>query len=128
MEHQISRKDDLLSRVIHGARVSPLISLTSLVFSLIIGIGLGTTAGYFGGWYENLVMRICDILMCIPVSLYSLWGVLQNTLKKKREIWSRRTKSPFFHLCCESVTIRREAITLPAWSHIHSAWGLGQKA
>ncbi len=63
---------DLLSRVIYGARVSLLISLLALVFSLIIGIGLGATAGYFGGWYENLVMRFCDILMCIPGMLLSV--------------------------------------------------------
>ncbi len=63
---------DLLSRVIYGARVSLLISLMSLVFSLIIGIGLGATAGYFGGWYENLIMRFCDIMMCIPGMLLAV--------------------------------------------------------
>ena len=63
---------DLLSRVIYGARVSLLISLMSLVFSLIIGIVLGATAGYFGGWYESLIMRICDILMCIPGMLLAV--------------------------------------------------------
>ncbi len=71
---------DLLSRIIYGARVSLLISLMSLVISLIIGIGLGATAGYFGGWYESLIMRICDIMMCIPgmllaVCISSLLGV-----------------------------------------------------
>ena len=63
---------DLLSRVIYGARISLLISLMSLVFSLIIGIGLGATAGYFGGWYENVIMRICDIMMCIPGMLLAV--------------------------------------------------------
>ena len=71
---------DLFSRVIYGARVSLLISLMALVFSLIIGIGLGATAGYFGGWYESAIMRICDILMCIPgmllaVCISSLLGI-----------------------------------------------------
>lgn len=71
---------DLFSRIIYGARVSLLISLMALVFSLIIGIGLGATAGYFGGWYESVSMRICDILMCIPgmllaVCISSLLGI-----------------------------------------------------
>ena len=71
---------DLFSRIIYGARVSLLISLMALVFSLIIGIGLGATAGYFGGWYEAVIMRICDILMCIPgmllaVCISSLLGI-----------------------------------------------------
>ena len=63
---------DLFSRVVYGARVSLLISLMGLVFSLIIGIGLGATAGYFGGIYENIVMRFCDILMCIPGMLLAV--------------------------------------------------------
>jgi len=71
---------DLFSRVIYGARVSLLISLLSLVISIALGIGLGATAGYFGGWYENLIMRICDIFMCIPgmllaVCISSLLGI-----------------------------------------------------
>ena len=71
---------DLLSRVIYGAQVSLLISLLSLIISLMIGIGLGATAGYFGGWYESAVMRICDIMMCIPgmllaVCISSLLGI-----------------------------------------------------
>ena len=71
---------DLFSRIIYGAQVSLLISLMALVFSLIIGIGLGATAGYFGGRYESVIMRICDILMCIPgmllaVCISSLLGI-----------------------------------------------------
>ncbi len=63
---------DLFSRVIYGARVSLLTALLSLIFSLAIGIVLGATAGYFGGWYENLIMRLCDIMMCIPGMLLAV--------------------------------------------------------
>ncbi len=63
---------DLFSRTVYGTRVSLLISLLSLVFSLIIGIVLGATAGFFGGVYENIIMRICDILMCIPGMLLAV--------------------------------------------------------
>ena len=63
---------DLFSRIVYGARVSLLISLMGLIISLIIGIGLGATAGYFGGAYESVVMRICDILMCIPGMLLAV--------------------------------------------------------
>ena len=71
---------DLLTRVMYGGRISLLISLLSLCFSLILGIGLGATAGFFGGKYETLVMRLCDILMCIPgillaVCISALLGV-----------------------------------------------------
>lgn len=71
---------DLLTRIIYGARVSLLISLLSLCFSLVIGIGFGATAGYFGGMYESVIMRLTDILMCIPgillaVCISTLLGV-----------------------------------------------------
>ena len=71
---------DLFSRILYGARVSLLISLMALVIGIVLGILLGATAGYFGGWYESLIMRICDILMCIPgmllaVCISSLLGI-----------------------------------------------------
>lgn len=63
---------DLFSRIIYGARVSLLISLLSLIIGMVISIVLGATAGYFGGLYESIVMRICDILMCIPGMLLAV--------------------------------------------------------
>ncbi|MGM9614897.1 MAG: ABC transporter permease [Oscillospiraceae bacterium] len=71
---------DLFSRILYGARVSLLISLMALVIGIVLGILLGASAGYFGGWYEQVIMRICDILMCIPgmllaVCVSSLLGI-----------------------------------------------------
>lgn len=71
---------DLFSRILYGARVSLLISLMALVIGIVLGILLGASAGYFGGWYESLIMRITDILMCIPgmllaVCISSLLGI-----------------------------------------------------
>ena len=71
---------DLFSRILYGARVSLLISLMALVIGVVLGILLGASAGYFGGWYESLIMRLTDILMCIPgmllaVCVSSLLGI-----------------------------------------------------
>lgn len=63
---------DLFSRILYGARVSLLISLLALIIGIILSVVLGATAGYFGGWYEALIMRICDILMCIPGMLMAV--------------------------------------------------------
>lgn len=57
---------DLLSRIIYGGRTSLLVALTALAISLIIGGFFGATAGYFGGPYETIVMRVVDIIMAIP--------------------------------------------------------------
>lgn len=63
---------DLFSRVLYGGRISLLVAVCSVVIALVVGGLLGTTAGYFGGLYETVVMRIVDILMAIPSFLMAL--------------------------------------------------------
>ncbi len=57
---------DILSRVIHGARVSLLVGFVSLASGAIVGCLLGVIAGYFGGFVDTFIMRSVDILMSIP--------------------------------------------------------------
>ena len=57
---------DLFTRILYGGRISLLVALLSLVISTVIGVFLGATAGYFGGKYEVIVMRLMDIIMAIP--------------------------------------------------------------
>ena len=63
---------DLLSRVIYGGRISLLVAVLAVIIGLVVGGLLGTTAGYFGGIYETIVMRCTDILMAIPGFLMAL--------------------------------------------------------
>ena len=63
---------DLLSRVIYGGRISLLVAVLAVILGLIVGGLMGTTAGYFGGLYETIIMRITDILMAIPSFLMAL--------------------------------------------------------
>ena len=63
---------DLLSRVIYGGRISLLVSLLGLLISVGIGSVLGATAGYFGGPYETIVMRLMDIIMATPGTLMAV--------------------------------------------------------
>lgn len=51
---------DLLSRVIYGGRISLLVAVLAVILGLIVGGLMGTTAGYFGGLYETIIMRITD--------------------------------------------------------------------
>jgi peptide/nickel transport system permease protein len=57
---------DILSGVIHGARVSLLIGLISTVVSLLIGVSLGAMSGYFGGWIDAALMRFTELFQAIP--------------------------------------------------------------
>jgi peptide/nickel transport system permease protein len=63
---------DVLSRVIYGARVSPLIAFFVLLTACLIGIPLGIAAGYFGGWLDDVIMRVTDIFLAFPALLLAL--------------------------------------------------------
>ncbi len=63
---------DVLSRVIYGARISPLIAVFVLLIACVIGIPLGVVAGYFGGWLDDVIMRVTDIFLAFPALLLAL--------------------------------------------------------
>ncbi|MFN4128738.1 MAG: ABC transporter permease [Paracoccaceae bacterium] len=64
---------DLLSRLMHGARVSMSIGLLGAVCSGVIGITLGVVAGYYGGWLDDLLMRAVDGMLALPALLIALF-------------------------------------------------------
>ena len=63
---------DQLSRLIYGARISLLIGVSSVVLSVIAGVAIGTVAGYFGRWWDEVLMRFIDGLASIPGLLLAL--------------------------------------------------------
>jgi len=63
---------DVFSRVLYGARVSPLIALFVLLIACAVGIPLGVLAGYFGGAADEGIMRVTDIFLAFPPLLLSL--------------------------------------------------------
>jgi ABC-type dipeptide/oligopeptide/nickel transport system permease subunit len=63
---------DLLSRLIVGARVSLVVGLVATGISLLFGVLLGAIAGYVGGWLDNLIMRVMDVLLALPGILLAI--------------------------------------------------------
>ena len=63
---------DILSRVLYGARVSPLIAVFVILISCVIGIPLGLAAGYFGGVIDEVIMRVTDVFLAFPALLLAL--------------------------------------------------------
>ena len=57
---------DMLTRLMYGGRVSLMIGFIVIVIETVIGVIFGGIAGYFGGWVDNLIMRVVDIFYCIP--------------------------------------------------------------
>lgn len=63
---------DILSRIIHGARISLLVGFSSIITAIIVGGLLGAISGYYGGKVDNFLMRAMDILMSIPGMLMAI--------------------------------------------------------
>ena len=63
---------DLLARVVHGSRLSLSVSFVSVLASLIIGGILGAVSGYYGGLLDEIIMRITDIFLAIPMTLLAM--------------------------------------------------------
>ena len=63
---------DILSRLIHGARLSLLVGLIVVTLSLAAGIILGLTSGYIGGYFEAMIMRLMDIMLALPSLLLAM--------------------------------------------------------
>ena len=57
---------DVLARLMYGGRVSLIVSFMTVILLTVLGVIIGGIAGYFGGAIDNIIMRICDILMCLP--------------------------------------------------------------
>ena len=74
-EHPLGTDDlgrDILARVIWGARYSLAVGVVAVMFALVVGVSLGAVAGYVGGVFEDIVMRICDIFSSIPSVLLAI--------------------------------------------------------
>jgi peptide/nickel transport system permease protein len=73
---------DLLARVLNGARISLMVALLSVLFSMTIGTAYGMIAGYFGGRIDNIMMRLLDGFLSIPrvlllIAVLALWSPVQ---------------------------------------------------
>ncbi len=77
---------DMFSRVLWGAQTSLVVGFFSVIFSIIIGAFIGMISGYAGGWIDNIIMRLMDVLMAFPSLLLAIAIVtvlgpgLQNAL------------------------------------------------
>jgi peptide/nickel transport system permease protein len=75
---------DMLSTVLYGLRISLMVGFASVLLAALIGIGLGVTAGYLGGWIDGAIMRLADIQLSFPPLLIALLidGVARTVLPR----------------------------------------------
>ena len=74
---------DLLTRCLYGGRVSLFVGFMVMVITLIIGVPVGMTAGYFGGWIDNVLTRIIDVALSLPTLLVL---ILLSAILREQEV------------------------------------------
>jgi peptide/nickel transport system permease protein len=112
---------DVLSRVMHGTRVSMLIALFAVGLALVLGAALGLTAGYFRGWWDRVISQFLEVLMTIPPLVLAIFIVA---------ILRSGTPSVIIAVAISSLPIfarlvRSVVLTLRNLDFVHAARALG---
>ncbi len=63
---------DMLSRIVHGSRISLLVGFVSIFLALVVGVPLGLMAGFFGGKFDLIAMRFMDVILAFPFYLQAI--------------------------------------------------------
>jgi peptide/nickel transport system permease protein len=115
---------DVLARLLHGAYISLSVGFVAVFVSLAIGVVVGAISGYFGGWVDNVLMRIVDAIMCFPTFFLILTAVallgpsLLNIIVVIGLVsWTGTAR-----------LVRAEFLTLRESEYVRAARGLGQKS
>lgn len=78
---------DMLARLMYGGRISLLIGFVVIFIEVLIGVIVGGVAGFFGGWIDNILMRLVDIIYCIPsMPLYLILGSIMDHYKASAKV------------------------------------------
>ena len=97
---------DVLSRIIHGSRVSLVIAGLSVGMAILLGVTAGVIAGFLGGWVDTILMRISDLIFAIPTLMTALGvvGLLGRSMAAV-VIALAVSYSPLFARVCRSAVV-----------------------
>ncbi|GAA2136102.1 ABC transporter permease [Kitasatospora kazusensis] len=112
---------DQLSRVIYGTRIAVIVGLVSILLTLVIGIVLGAVAGYFGRFYDTVVMRGADIFFAFPL----LIGAIIIITVTGRGIWPVVLSLAVFGWATVARLLRSSVLSAREMDYVHAARALG---
>lgn len=124
LQHPLGTDDlgrDVAARMVHGARVSLRVGLVSVGLSVLIGTGVGLTAGFFGGWIDGLLMRAVDIMLCFP----TLFLILMVIAFLDPSLWTVMTVIGLTSWPGLARLVRGETLSLRERDFVFAARGLG---
>ncbi len=78
---------DLFSRVVHGAGHELFLALTSTALAVVLGGFLGLLSGFVGGWFDEILMRLFEVLISIPVLVFALLVIMAAGLEASGNEW-----------------------------------------
>jgi peptide/nickel transport system permease protein len=114
---------DLVARMMFGARTSLSIGFLVVIVAVLIGVPLGAVAGYFGGWIDEVIMRVTDIFLAFPPLLLAIAiaaalgpSFINSMLAIALTWWPWYTR-----------LVRAQAISLRERSFVEAARGIGVK-
>jgi peptide/nickel transport system permease protein len=115
---------DVFSRMLSGSYISLSVGFVAVVVSLAIGVIVGAISGYFGGWVDNVIMRIVDAILCFP----SFFLILTVVALLGPNIWNIIVVIGLVGWTGTARLVRAEFLTLRETEYVRAARALGQRS
>ncbi len=125
---------DLVARLCWGARISLLVGLVATIVSLVIGVTYGAIAGYCGGWIDDVLMRVVDVLYSVPfvfVVIFLLTILGEESIADELAFWGINRITVFYFVVgaiywlTMSRVVRGQVISLKHELYVEAARSLG---
>ena len=113
---------DYYSNVVHGARTSVAIGVLTVIGVLVIGVLVGSLAGYFGGWADAVLARITDVFFGIPLFLGAL---ILLTVSTHRSVWTVSLALIVFGWMTAMRLVRSSVVSIREADYVLAAQALG---
>ena len=119
---------DLLSRIIYGGRVSLSIGLVGVTVSFIIGMLMGGISGYFGGWVDTFIQRICEMIMLVPsfFLMIALRGALPQDISSIKVYFIIVLIMSFIGWAGMARVVRGMVLSIRSGEYVEAARAIGQ--